>query len=864
MKIILTKYSLALLLFSYLTAFFNLSFATQVSQAQIEQFKRLPASQQQALAKSMGVDLNAVKSQLSAGQDSSVNEVTPVYSRGTEFEHSVHKAPIPPVSSELAKSGKVTPFGYDVFANAPSTFSPTSDIAIPENYILGLGDRISIQVFGKENMELELDVNREGDIVFPSHGPFSIAGLSFGEMKKLLVAKIKEKIIGVDVVIGMASLRSMRVFVLGDAYKPGPYTLSSLSSITHALFAAGGISDIGSLRNIQLKRSGKLVTKLDLYDLLIRGDSTNDLMLQSGDVIFIPPVEKRVTVKGLVRRPAIYELIEGETFDNVLSMAGGALPSAYLKSTQLTRYSDNSYRRGFTLDFTDKAALKQKASSGDEIEIKETDYIRTPKIALIEKAISLSGAITKPGKYQWFEGQKVADVLPQIETHVLLEADLQYSIIVRELNNAREIDVLQFSIAKALSDKGSSDNLVLQAKDEIIVFTHSSSVNEAKKEQAIDNSIEALKSDDLQAENIKKLSSFSRQRLLLPIMDKLKRQAASGQPLQLVEVDGQVKYPGIYPLVKNARVDNLITAAGGFQESAYLARAELTRNQIEGISAKKISKPIELASILNGDLSANILLKSKDRLNVHKIPSWSENLIVELRGEFVFPGRYTIRRGETLSDIIAKAGGFTDYAHQEASVFTRIKLKELEKENLLKLSSDLKIEMASKSLSDTNFSQSTAELKELLADIIKVDPVGRLVLDVKRVVQSNDYDIMLEGGDVLYVPSLKNSVNVIGQVQVPTSHIYDQGLTADDYLVQSGGSKKRADEDRIYIISANGSIKMIASQNWFAEDASANMKPGDTLVVPLDSEYMNNLTLWTSATTIMYNTAVAIAAISGI
>ena len=425
MKTILKKYTSVLtLLFLGLMSILNLSVAAQVSQAQIEQFKRLPASQQQALAKSMGVDLNSIKNQLGASQESPSSEVTPVYPRNTEFEHSVHKMPTTP--SKPVKINGVAPFGYDVFANAPSTFSPTSDIAIPENYILGLGDRISIQVFGKENMELELDVNREGDIVFPSHGPFSVAGLSFGEMKKLLVTKIKEKIIGVDVVIGMASLRSMRVFVLGDAYKPGPYTLSSLSSITHALFAAGGISDIGSLRNIQLKRSGKLVTKLDLYDLLIHGDSTNDLMLQSGDVVFIPTVEKRVTVKGLVRRPAIYELIDGETFKDVVSMAGGALPSAYLKYTELTRYSDNSYQRGINLDLTNQVALNQKAYSGDEINIKKTDYIRTPKISLITDAVTLEGAITKPGKYQWFSGQKIADVLPQIDTHVLVQADLKY------------------------------------------------------------------------------------------------------------------------------------------------------------------------------------------------------------------------------------------------------------------------------------------------------------------------------------------------------------------------------------------------------------------------------------------------------
>ncbi len=837
------------------------SFAAQVSQAQIEQFKRLPASQQQALAKSMGVDINAIKGQLSSAQVSTPSAVTPIYPRDVQFEESVHKAPLKTGSED---SDKLKPFGYDVFANAPSTFAPALDIAIPENYILGVGDKISIQVFGKENLELELAINREGDIVFPSHGPFSVAGLSFGEMKKLLTSKIREKIIGVDVVIGMASLRSMRIFVLGDAYKPGPYTLSSLSSITHALFAAGGISDIGSLRNIQLKRAGKLVTKLDLYDLLIHGDSTSDLMLQSGDVVFIPPVEKIVQVKGLVRRPAIYELSEGDTFKDVLRMAGGALPSAYLKFTKVSRYSENSYRRAINLDLTDELLLSKKVYAGDAIDIKATDYIRTPQISSVIDSVTLSGAITKPGMYQWFKGQKISDVLPQIDTHVLLEADLQYSLVIREVNNAREIEILQFNLSKALADLSSSDNLLLRPKDKVVVFTHSSSVEQASKEKAVSNSIDAIENDDLQADQINQLSGFSRQRLLLPIIDKLKRQAAAGQPIQLVEVDGKVKYPGVYPLVKNARVDSLILAAGGFLESAYLGRAELTRNKIEGIAAKKTSKNIELSLILAGDANANILLQSKDRLNVHQIPSWSENLTIELKGEFVFPGRYTISRGETLSSIVAKAGGFTAYAHKEGSVFTRLKLIKMEKDNLLKLSNDLRMEMASKSLSDANFAQSSTEVQTLLNDIVQVEPVGRLVLNLPRVVEENDYDIMLEGGDKLYVPAFKNSINVLGQVQVPTSHVYDKRLTSEDYLAQSGGSKKRADTDRIYIISANGSIQMVAGGSWFSSDAGSNMKPGDTLVVPLDSEYMNNLNLWTSATTIMYNTAVAIAAISGI
>jgi len=197
-------------------------------------------------------------------------------------------------------------------------------------------------------------------------------------------------------------------------------------------------------------------------------------------------------------------------------------------------------------------------------------------------------------------------------------------------------------------------------------------------------------------------------------------------------------------------------------------------------------------------------------------------------------------------------------------VFSRIKLKELEQQNLLKLASDLRIEMASQSLTQETAGQSYEEAQMMLSDLTKTQPVGRLVIDLDRIMAKNDYDVLLETGDVLYVPTMNNSINVIGQVQVTSSHVYDKALDAHDYLAQSGGSKKRADEERIYIISANGRIKMMESANWFTDDEASRLRPGDTIVVPLDAEYMNNLTLWTSATTIMYNTAVAIAAISGI
>ena len=903
---VLSKFTFYFVSFSILT-FSTHAISYQVSQAQIEQFKKLPPSQQQMLAKSMGIDIKAIKGQMSVenGESQTVKN-TQSYPRGTQFDQQGNLVQDDDEQEEnIEQVQELKPFGYDVFANAPQTFAPTMDIAIPAGYVVAPNDRISIQIFGKESNELELEVNREGQIVFPSHGPFSVAGLTFTEMKRLLTAKIKEKVIGVDVVIGMASLRSMRVFVLGGAYKPGPYNLSSLSSITHAIFAAGGISDIGSLRNIQLKRTGKLIKTFDLYDLLIQGDSSNDVLLQSGDVVFIAPVGKTVSIDGEVRRPAIYELVAGDDFTNVLAMAGGLLPSAYAKSIIIERYNQNDLRSVVNIDFTNAKQLSSKAQAGDFVRVMEA-------ADMFSQSVTLIGALTRPGKYQWQQGQKVTDLLPHVNSHLLVNADLNYSLIIREIDLARNIEVLQFGLANAITNPESEDNLLLQASDKLLVFSRVSKLAENNlsldmlaytqeelfnKEQQLakdkfktkqfwqkyDNSKKLTEMDDdetaklvnqsivqmsggeIEEEvDIKDLTLFSRQRLLLPIIQKLKNQGGSGLPIQLIEVDGSVKFPGVYPLARNGRIDDLIAAAGGLDESAYLARAELTRNQVRDQLVSKRSILVNLTAALQGEENDNILLKSKDRLNIHKIPAWSENHVIELRGEFVFPGKYTIRRGEKLSDLIAKAGGFTHFAHQEGSVFTRIKLQALELQNLIKLAGDLRVEMASKSLSDSNYSQSYDDVQAMLEDLTKLQPVGRLVLNLPKVVKDNDYDILLEDGDVLYVPTLKNSVNVIGQVQVTSSHIYDKSLTAQDYLAQSGGSKKRADEERVYIIAANGSIKLMESGNWFASHAGDNMKAGDTVVVPLDSEYMNNLTLWTSATTIMYNTAVAIAAISGL
>ena len=899
-------------LLTSLLVVFTFSFnalAAQISQQQIAQFKNLPKSQQQALAQSMGVDLNSVMGQISGSNQQTQLSSTPITPRDTTENNIKNQDEDSFFEDDSALFKPLERFGMDVFSNAPSTFTPTMDIAIPNHYVLGVGDQLSIQVYGKENAEYVLSITREGNILIPDVGPIKIVGLSFSEMKKFLTEKIQQRIIGVNVVVSLAELRSMRIFVLGDAYKPGPYTLSSLSSVTHAIFAAGGVSDIGSLRNIEVKRAGKIVQTVDLYDLLIKGDSSSDILLQSGDVVFIPTQSKSVSILGEVRRPAIYELKKGDNFNQVIAMAGGLLPSAYPQSTMIERYNNQNLRSIINVDLTDSAARKQELKSGD--------YVRVLKSSgMYEQSITVIGAVTRPGKYQWQQGIKIADLLPNLDSHILPSADLSYGLIVRQKDDARNIEVLQFNLARALSitTENSVDNLMLLPSDKILIFSNvTKSVDEkisldelaftkeqlfAKERQQAKTSYDeksfwkkyggsssqrsSATAEDEEAErlanqslveitntvdrtvDIREMALFSRPRLLAPVLRKLRQQGASGQPIQLVEVDGQVKFPGIYPLAQNAKISDLLAAAGGVKESAYLTRAEVTRNTFTAEGATKVSLDVDLDLALKEDKSFDIALQSKDRLNVHKIPAWSENHIVELRGEFVFPGKYTIRRGETLADLVTKAGGLTQYAHPDGSVFTRQKLKELERQNLIKLAGDLRIEMASKSLTDQGTSTSYDDAQKLLSDITELEPVGRLVINLPNLMNSNSDEVLLEGGDVLFVPTKKNSINVIGQVQVGSSHLYNSAMTAEDYIAQSGGIKKRADEERIYVISASGSIKMIEQSNWFAGTADTSLKPGDTIVVPLDSEYMSDLTLWSTATQIIYNAAVAVAAINGI
>ena len=864
--------------------------------AQIEQFKKLPRAQQEALARQYGVDLSTI-----TGKKSSTDQIEQESTIQPRLEQ--EKKQLTDEERFAPKVDEVKPFGYDLFAGEPTSFMPSENAAVPDTYLIGRGDTLNINFYGKESESYEVVVDREGRISIPNLSPVQVAGLTFAEVKELIKAKVEQEVIGIKAFVSVGKLRSIRVLVLGEAYKPGSYSVSSLTTVSHALFVSGGVSDIASLRNIQVKRAGKVVANFDLYDLLINGDSSNDIILKPGDVVFIPSVGSQVAVEGLVKRPAIFELKKGETAAQLLKMAGGLKPQAYAKKAIVERFNNNNMKEVLSVDF-----------SGNQINYtpRDGDRIRFNPVSFqYQNSISLIGAVARPGHYQWHQGKHISDVLTSVRGDLLPQADLGYGLLVREVNVAGDIQVFQFDIAQAIV-KAAEHDLELKANDKLFVFSRyqekqaeetalaNMALTEAQQEQqykvkqwhqyqqrefekyiGVTGSSAGLKSKEDRTKSIadiakhnltndeelletKDYAVFSRFNLLKPIISKLKQQATVTMAMQLVEINGHVTYPGVYPLTVNGEVNDLIAAAGGLLESAYTEQAEITR-VMDGDASKVKHIKFNLQAAMLGSNGENIALRSKDSINIFSIPNWQENVKVELKGEVKFPGVYTIRRGETLSNLLERAGGFSEFAAPNAAIFTREAIRKQEQQQLAKLSEDLRRDIASKSFENSVSSNSLSydEMNKLLNDLASVEAVGRLVIDLPMIVEDKQR-LVLQNGDALYVPSKRDSVSVIGEVNYATSHLFQQGITVDDYIDLSGGLKERAADERIYIIKANGSVKIPSTGSWFAVNDTNTLEAGDTIVVPMNSDYMDNLTLWSTATQIVYQLGVAVAAISSI
>jgi protein involved in polysaccharide export with SLBB domain len=834
--------------------------AQSITPAQIEQFKSLPKAQQEALAKQYGVDLSQLtgSSRQSRPQQPSQEAVQPLQ----ENEQQAREEDEEQARKDQAfakKNNGLEPFGYELFAGTPSTFAPVTEIPVPAEYTMGPGDVLKVQLWGNQNQQLELPVSRDGTIDFPERGPVSVAGLTFQQTRDQIAQLVAEQYIGVKAAVSLGELRSIRVFVLGEARTPGSYNVSSLSTIINALYVSGGIKRTGSLRNVQHKRNGKLIGTLDLYDLLLEGDTSEDARLQAGDVVFIPAVGPRAGIDGEVYRPALYEIEKGANLQELVDLAGGLTPQAYPQITKIERTNEDFLRIIAEADLTRNTGKQARVKSGDRVTVASIADVTG-------QYVEIKGAATRTGKFAWVPGMRVSSIIRNLDADLLDFADTNYAAIVRTNPETQRISVVNLELRKAVTEPGSSEDQMLQEKDRLLFFTDVGKVKLTLDRDEQNPDVASEKKNELEKIS-DRAERYTREVLFESVLKRLKAQAGPYSPQQTMRISGPVRYPGEYPLPTTGTVKNAIFVAGGLTDSASMYSAELARRYTDdnGVEQTEIIQVDLAAAMLGKD---NVRLQSRDRLLIKSVPSFGTNRTVTLEGEVRYPGQYTFREGETLNEVLERAGGLTDNAFPRGAVFTREKLRQLEAQRLREAEERLQGDLLGVQLEGDSFGgqngQRVDEVKGLLEDVQSSRPVGRMVIDLPQVLAEPGYQpIRLQDGDTLNVPTIPQSVSVFGEVQFPTSHLHSEGLTVDDYLERSGGATRQADEDRVYVVKADGSVLLPEKSAWFGSH-SQQLQPGDTIIVPIDVDRLNQLELWSNVSQIVYQMALGAAAVGNL
>ena len=825
--------------------------AQTVTPKMMEQIKNLPRAQQEALAKQYGVDLDQI---LGGGgtaeeiarpgdsleqrvvDDTGSDEYLMFQEKFAEFQE-----------FQIKQEEDLERFGISLFDREVSTFAPTDDSSVPDSYRLGAGDNFVIQLFGKDNEQYNLQVSRDGKISFPKLGPITVAGLTFEDARDLIRSRVADQLIGVQATISMGRLRAINIFMAGEVAVPGAYSVSALTTITQALFQAGGISDIGSLRAIQVKRDGISVASFDVYQLLLQGDASGDVRLQSGDVVFVPPYKGLVSVDGAVNRPMVYEFKLGESVNDAVIMAAGLSEDAYQSAISVvSKAVDKNLPTVANIDLNESASKQSLLRNGD--------FIRVPKSTdTLQNVVTIEGAVIRPGVYEWSDGQRISDLLESVSGDLKATVDLGYALVIRQKNERLDIEVLQIDLAAAILNVESEDNIATKPRDKIIVFalTQMSDISSH--------------TDDLEIneDSVLKLDADADQRnaLLKPVIDKLQLQARSGEPVQTVSVDGAVKAPGVFPLTAGLTVRKLVAAAGGLKDDAYTKSAELRKLYLNNSSeVSSHYEKINLASEI--ELVVSTYLDSRDHLSVRALPDWSPDDSITLEGELRFPGVYRIRKGESISEVIARAGGLTLAAFPLAAIFTRESVAAQETSRAKEFSRSVIRDFASSQLTREDTIIGIAEVQSIAKTLEEFEGVGRLLVNISGALGGDNLaDIVLEDGDSLTIPGQSSTVTVVGEIRRPATHTFQAGLDLNDYLDLSAGIAARADDKEIYVVRADGSV-FRPTKSWLRFDgAGTSMNPGDTIVVPINAGYTDNLSLWREVTQVIFNSTAGLASI---
>lgn len=548
-----------------------------------------------------------------------------------------------------ALRGELKQFGYDGFADAVTTASPTQVLPVPPDYVISPGDTFIVQVFGATDLEYRLVVTRDGRLLVPEVGDLNVGGLTFEEAKLVIQENIDKVRIGVKSVVSLGELHSMQVIVTGEFEKPGSYTISGLSPLFNTLFSTGGVKKTGSLRNIQLRRQNALIATIDMYDFLLRGDSKGNVFLRHGDIIFVPPIGTTVGVAGEVTRPAIYELKTERTVADVIALAGGLLPTAAKEKPQIRRVTENNSYTLVQADLT-RGGGKAAVRSGDLIRV-------FPVSSKLDNVVMLSGNVAFPGGYQWKAGMRLSDLIGSIDS-LRLRTAFDVAVLVRERKFSRRTEVTYVNLGRALEIPSSEHNLELRPRDELIVFETNS----------------------------------PRANLLADTVRQMRAQATVQDPAQVAELKGFFLNPGVYPIQLDMRFLDLIRISGGMQVGvdkrySILARRsaggklELMHLRLENAlkDPQGDHNPIVLANdrvyIFDAQMDRSQMLRSEIE-QLKKEARYGEPVpVVQISGKAVKPGTYPLTPGMRAQDLLEAAGGLLEEAYgQTASLSRRTQL----------------------------------------------------------------------------------------------------------------------------------------------------------------------------------------------
>jgi protein involved in polysaccharide export with SLBB domain len=802
-------------------------------------------------------------------------------------------------------------YGLEVFTGAAHNIQEVYSTPVPDDYVLASGDVLIVSFYGTESGQYYTPVMRNGAIELSGLGPVQVAGLPFREAREVIASRVANEKIGVNASVTVDRLKSIQLAVSGEVERPGVYVLPALVSLTQVLSVVGGPTELGALRRVAILRGGERI-EVDLYATILGGDRSALVSLQPGDAIHVPAVGAAAGVGGAVRRPGVYEVLPGETVSDLVAMAGGLRPGAVPGEGVLRRYDDRGRLAYSDVDL----------SGGSDVAVGDGMVLRIPSASDYSRdMVELRGEVTSPGIREWRPDLMLSDLIGDVDRSLRVQrVDLDYGYVVRtdpETHRIRFLDFVPREIAAGMED------LALEPRDVVLVLPLPGVVAEEKLQQAmfdgdVDGSAsrEETPSDDEYADDVDSARSSDessrrrsnrvvrnldtqallgaaglpqgaaslggfgappavirveqppepepvrdRQDLLAPHLGVLRAQTRDGSRVPQFMIAGEVHAPGTYPITDSGRMADALRAAGGLLETADQTRAVVLRKA-------DVDAPLEVFEVPMRDLAnpaADRRIQPGDVITIGRDPSLANRLEVQISGEVASPGSYTLPTGSTLSDLIEIAGGVTPRADLRSAIFSRARLREMEDQLRQRYIAEIRKNLIDAEVAGDQDAADPAviELLDELQSALDQQSDGRLQIDLPRLAAGDrSAEVFLSSGDRLTIPSQTNAVSVAGQVRAPGSFGYVKGMTADAYLELAGGLSSYSDEDEIFVVRADGSVQSLGRRSFFNFNRSdVVLYPGDRVVVPIDTDYINAYNLAKDLIQFTYQTGIGLAAV---